>query len=729
MTLPINLSTGSTLLHNGSRIKFNRDLGDDFLDISDCRTGGPYQVVDEATGQRTMPTLQWVGREFRAGRLVDLGALRVSASGRQAEFLGLDTSACIARDPKFAWRFRWTWAALKSGIVRSDPAYAEFISRRCPDLAREDGLREPGASTLRKWVRDMEKMEFRPGTLLSHNGRVKGQSQLPELDDRLVHEAAIYYWAEPHASVMDAAAYMFAERQKAIASGAKGLGADRPTYETVRLRVRSLESYDTYASKHGKAAADAKFNATGVSVEATRIMERVFIDGTELEQIAVMGSDWPLAASKMKCVYGMDQFSSFVFPPVVFKGPYREEMSMLALQHVMLPFEYTAEDLEDHPELAWAFGPPSELIPDNDRTLVGPAYIPGITALGTTVALPGVYHSDAKAIIENFHKFVKSHARRLPGTVTGKGHPKDPRSNPVADAELTGDAINYVVRARIIEWNTSPKDHLGGRSPLQVFVESAKAGYGPRLLPRGEVLLELCKTVTNVAATDDGIEHDGVIYRGDELGGLLSRNYRNTTAADRIKASAKCLVTIRTIEADIDSILVYDEENKSYITLYSTQPRYTVRLSRWEHNAYRQMARERKEKYDTEGQRFTSRAKSLRKIDETCHKLPFKRRNAMAALYDLDQVRRHSGKLGQSADFKRDLPESPFNVRSVGALREDTPTPPPGPKSSGSMNSKPYASPERPQGYYEDLGETLADLVSFDWDDVEPDPVDGEGDT
>src|SRR3546814_5322856 len=70
-------------------------------------------------------------------------------------------------------------------------------------------------------------------------------------------------------------------------------------------------------------------------------------------------------------------------PPVTFPGPYREEMSVEAIVRMMTPpTELTEEMLEEEPWAAWAFGTPTTIVPDNDRTLIPPGYIPALAELG-----------------------------------------------------------------------------------------------------------------------------------------------------------------------------------------------------------------------------------------------------------------------------------------------------------------------------------------------------------
>jgi hypothetical protein len=671
-----------------------------------------------------LPTVDWVRQEHLAGRLVDPISDRQSSDTRRNHFAGLDASACTRRDRKVAHRFRWTIAALKAALPRTDEAYGRFIDDKAELLEGADGRKPPSCSTLRRWVRKFEAGGARIFTLVSLAGRNHGCSQLCDSDDSLVQEAAIYHWAEPRASIRDAEAYMVAERAKLLEQGID-LPKTAPSYEAVRLRVRKLETYETWKRKFGKAAADKKFGAVGESIPATRFGERVYGDGTETRQVCVFDGDWPLAAAKMKVTAFIDGFSLFVFPPAVYAGPYREEMSIQALLGVLTPPELSEEEIAEYPWLAWAYIIAETIIVDNDRALIGPGYIPAVDELGSCLELPATYDSDAKTSIENLWRCLKKYLDGLPGTVRGPRHPKDPTYDPVADAELTREQLRAIVLAFIHRWNTTPKPCLGDRSPLDLVRESILANGGVRLQDPAAVRRTLGKTVDDCVITTNGVVHDGIRYRGDAVETLLEANFRDTAYAKRNSGPANCRVSIRVFDGDLDSIDVYDAHNRCFITLHSTQPAYTGMLSRWEHDQFRKMARARREKFDTEGQRVRSRIQSLRDIDENAPKAPFRRRNAMAALYECDQIRRLSAARAGSPGAPRELPEQFFPMTAATSLRRDPPKPPPGPAREGSRAAKRHPAPRRPDDYYSGSAggpPPPPSKSAFDWSAVGDEP-------
>src|SRR3546814_14358706 len=87
-------------------------------------------------------------------------------------------------------------------------------------------------------------------------------------------------------------------------AGVTDLSNSVPTYETLRLRVRKLETFETVSARKGKEAAERQFTASGEPVSRKRPFERVYFDGMEMRPIATLGDDLKVAGSKLKLVYG-----------------------------------------------------------------------------------------------------------------------------------------------------------------------------------------------------------------------------------------------------------------------------------------------------------------------------------------------------------------------------------------------------------------------------------------
>ena len=226
--------------------------------------------------------------------------------------------------------------------------------------------------------------------------------------------------------------------------------------------------------------------------------------------------------------------------------------------------------------------------------------------------------------------------------------------------------------------------------------------------------------------TRDGIEFDGIRYRDVRLVQDLLDNMSHTAdrRAQRKDGSATVEVKIRRQDGNLDTIDVYDTILNDYVTLPSTQPEYTDRLSAWEHDYFRDQAKARREEFKTKEGRLTSKAITLKMIDEMAPQVPFQQRRDMAALYQSHQIDRLSRGM-HSGNMPADIVIAP--QRTGEALREDDGLP-------SAMNGKrettfkaSHRAPIRPEGYG---GITIDEAAaSVDWDNIgvsDAEPADAE---
>lgn len=528
MSIPFYLPEGHVLRYQNRSIIFLEEVGDWILKFRYCDGDHELLTVGEnASGGVGLPTVPWVLVQFRSGALADPG--HVSASIKLPRYAGLDQTACELIDPKCTWRFAWANRAISERIKRTEASAREWI-------AKADGPGErPAARSLLRWMKKLTEAGGRIGALVSGSGREAGQSQLPDVVDRLVHKWALQYW-QPSSEfgrleTKDAAAgRVYQEWNELKRRKVPFLGAEPPSAEAVRKRINSLECYSTYASRHGLAAAARKFLAKGEPVEAGRPFERIYMDGTEYRHALFYSDEHQIPAAKLKGVMAMDCFSQFVFPFPVFAGPFRAEMGLRALRGVMTPPNLSDEAQEDDPSLGLMFGLPSDILLDRDRTLIAPGTIPQILAIVSTVELAQAYHSDAKSKLENFHKFVKRLIAHCPGQVLAPRHKYDPGYDPIKEARVTRAQYADLIEQCRLQWNATAKEALGARSPNDLM-RGYLAEHGPRLTDPGEIWRALSRTPRERSLlTNNGLEYEGIRYRWnrDGVNEVLSSNYNKT---------------------------------------------------------------------------------------------------------------------------------------------------------------------------------------------------------
>lgn len=684
------------------RLRYVEHLGDWVLHIvpDSDPDAGPVRVRLPGSNEWIMPTVAWVLAEFAAGRLQDVGNSS-DDDIRAGRFLGLDRAACMERDPKAASRHDWAMAAKKAGMPKSADVLKVWIStaeipHHPDDTDRVKRLKNvrPHPRALIRWMGKLEIGDADIWSFVNTSGRLTGMSQLSPVLDRLVHRVALTYIATPRlSSFEDAAALCDRWWRQLEAAGVPNIGIEPPSMETVRLRVRLLDGRTSEEIREGRHGAKKRFEASGEPVETEHAFERVFMDGTEFEHACQYAEDWPIPSNKMKGVFAMDAHTQYVFPGVVFTGPYRAEMGIQAALNIMVPPFVSAEEVAANPYAALLVGLPSDLMYDNDKAQLPPALVPASVTVTSSTELAPAYLHDAKAELEIFNKFVKRKLRGVRGRIRGPSRMTDPRYDPIKSADVNRAVYAQMVEDARCEWNRRPRKRFGGKSPEQLMIEHLLAG-GNRLVDPGRIRRHFASTPSErQILTSDGLVYDKVHYRWNRrgIGELLDNNHRKTPFDKRIEGTSKVLVTIRVYDGDIDMIEVLDEETGDYHPMWSTNPRYTGGLSRWEHHQYCGMVRAGKGGATSDREWIAIKGNAIVAFDIEMPKADFSARENMAALIEREDIRRKSGLRAKDPLFGQ-LPEIGLVTELGGVNRADLPVPPP-----QKQDRKPKDQPNAPK--------------------------------
>lgn len=670
--MAIGLPRNIVLAYMGRRLILRGELRDWTLDIVD-EDGEQFLLPLPGTDIAIPPDVDWLLRENREGHLLDPTDPYALLGGRRGEFLGLDRDACVARDPKAAWKYEWTIAALKAGMVRSERGAKELLALETPAAT---GPKPKWRSLLRWMAALVADPHRRIGNLVSIAGREMGQSQLPPRVDLMVHEQVARYWTpDGDPFKFDVAARVVGEWDEMKAAGVPDIGENPPSEECVRRRINRLQCRTAYAARYGEHAATRYYAAKGEPVGAEHVLERVTLDGVVFKHVCLFSDDWPIAAARMKGVYAMDWVSSFVFPGATFTGPFRSEVTVTALLGVMTEPRLKPEDVEEDPRRAACYGPPDQLHPDNEKALLPPSMVPGLTNIVSYLELPKVYHSNSKAKHERFHRFLKGCLSRFRGQVFGPSPSRDPRYDPLKSADVTRVQYVAMVEAAIRAWNERPKKALGWRSPLEVLYEGLRK-RGRRGLPGDQIERNLSRTVS-VVLTNNGVEFDHIRYRFNERGieAALDANVRLTPFADRLADTGRCELTARVWDNDLDHIEVYDAVSRRYHRLWSIDPHYSAGLTRYEHREYHRMLTAGKGVGKKKVDRLRKRKEFLASRDAEVPKMPFRARTSSVTLMATAEMRLAAGRLGRSKAYG-DLLVRGLPTDIGGADRVDEPKAP-----------------------------------------------------
>jgi hypothetical protein len=657
-------------------------------------------------------------QEYKEGRLT-LATLQAGQDTNEQHrcFAALDPDACEDRDPRSTWRFQLAYRIAGTEIPKTDQAYEIWLDENFGHAAGDLRFPRPSGSSLRRWHRYLEKRGKRTSSLVSRFGRRRGYSQLEPEVDCAVHEAALWYWATEGAT--KAKAYvrlqdLIDELNSALPSAAGRVTPYKmPSKEALRKRINKLYCRETYTQKHGKAHADTRFKQTGEPLRADRILDLAFMDTTQLEQVIVFDEDWKLPACKVWITAIMDVRSVAITGFVIFAGPRRSETSIECLIDAMTPPEVPPEKLARHPILAYMFGKPAAVLPDNELALLGPSTVPALNEAGITLMLPPISMPTAKAALERFFRTLKEALAQIPGTMIDPKRAKDLGYDAIAKACITLAQLRAVVSHVIADYHILPHKGLDGKCSAQVWETDANAYGGPSFEDPAQLRRLLGRT-KRALLTSDGIEFHRIRYKpasGDSS--LLDDLAHNMPVRSRRRNGCATVdVMIRYSPGNLDVIYVYNPLRKDYVEFRSTQPEYTVALSEWEHDEFTRQARRRNERFSSQKDRLKSVSETMRFIDELAPQVPFQKRKAMAGLYLSKQVKALSGDGCLAYALPRPENAPAIIPQATGeGLREDLPVPPTVPAAPARAPAK-HRAPARPEGY---AGRAQRSAVEVDW--------------
>lgn len=721
---PVNINVGTRYRVGNRKVRLDRISDCGQVDLFDTKTMGYLMVRIPGVEGLSPPTLDFMRQAFKDGLLTPLDEPSTPA-GRHARNVLLDPDACVAADPKSPWRNGLARRAIDAEVLRTDAACKDFLDDEYGKVPEDLAFRKPSPSALRRWMTRLIK-EGRMSALVLKTGRKKGQSPLDPVVDRLVHQAALWYWTRRNGRIADAYALLDDWIKEANAKAPKKpdwLPWQRPHIETLRKRIARLRCYDTVRSKLGERAARKMLQGSGEPMIVDTLLQVVMMDSTTLEQVIVFDKDWALPATKVRIVALMDVRSHGIVGWHVYAGPNRTETSLEAILNAMTPPDVPVEELAEHPGLAWIFGKPLGILPDNELALVGPSVLPGFEELTINLHEPEIEMPTAKASLERFWRTLKGMLAQCPGTLIDPKLAKDLNYDAVGSAAFTLGQLRHIV-SQVIAWhNTASSKGLDGQSPLQVWTQLAASRATPAFTDLEHARRVLGRTEEGLL-TRDGYERLGIRYRSGEVDALLS-NMSGTAAlrSQRKDGSWTVRVKVRISPGNLDSVQIFDTLTEEWVKIPSTQPIYTHLLSEWEHREFTRMAKKRNEAFNSQDQRLASRKRTIKQIDKLSPKMAFQQRRNMATLSQSLQVKELS--YGQPA-----LPpvtDTTANISPQGAF--DTSRRDDGyPISLPTNTSKKDRVPEAPVRA-DDHGLTKPeenidfDAISIDIDDgLEPDP-------
>ena len=712
------LAAGGLYRVEGRTVRLERVHDSGVVELVDQLTLGTLQVKCPSTGTAIAPTIEWLRERYREGALVPLET-PVTPPQQQGQYALLDPDALVDGDPKATWRHSLAMRAMADEALLTDHACEVWLDDNYGKEISDFAFKRPSGATLRRWMRSLKNKGKKVSTLAARTGRKKGHSQLEPVLDAFVHEAALYYWTRPRVQIVNAYAWLDEQIEAYNATLAAGqTGLTLPSKETLRKRVHRLRCYDTVKAKWGESKAQELFRGSGEPLLVSDLLEVVLMDATMLEQVIVFDDDWQLPACRVRITALMDALSHAILGWHVYAGPTRAETSIEAIIAAASPPDVPAHMLAKHPMLGFIWGKPAAILPDNEKALIGPATLPALNEAGIDLLEPPIEMPTAKAALERFFRTLKESLMGAPGTLIDPKRALELDYDAVDAACLTLPQLRVLVSKVVADYNVATSKGLNDQSPALVW---SRRACGRATLAFHDIarLRRILGKTSTALLTRDGIEVNRIRYRDAVLVTALLDNMASTqkVRGRRKDGSVTIEVKVRVSPGNLDSIQVFDEVANEWVMLPSTQPLYTAGLSEWGHREFGRQSKRRNEPFASQNDRLTSKASTLRMIDEMAPKLGFQQRRDLATLYMSQQVKKLAG---SAASLLPPVPiagvASSASQISMENDRTDDGLPAGAPDKDRETKAR-HQAPQRADGYGDDR--TPSEDEAIDWDDLE----------
>lgn len=582
--IDIRVEIGEFWEVSGERYCLEQVMGGGFLLLRSVRTGAPYQVVGD--GEAVSPTMNWLKAALAAGevRRIPLGQISVRG-GRREE---CDFEVVRARDPQALLR-QMVLSSLDRlpSFARSDDGIRWALNAIWTTKpARFSPYKKPGASTVRNWLRDRGVVGQRPlAQMQTMTGKGTRKKVLSPAIRRRVHHYAMRYWADLSLSMGDVHAALVARlarvNKRLVLGGMQSIPV--PSFETMRLHIRRVECWETFASRYGKKAANERFKACGRGLAADRALRLGAMDHTSLDcMVVVQVRRWRVLGRPTLTVL-IDVYSRCILGWVLSFEPASLFSVMECVKRANRPKMHLLEERPDYPELADIFGKFDEIVVDNGKEFAGTSFEAGMTDIGTTVRWAPVRSPTHKALVERLFGTLNTRIhRKLPGGVFPPAQLREWGIDPSKCAVLSLEQVEALISRGIGDYHLSFHRELG-RAPIAAWIESVRQA-GIQVIGDESQLDKMAGAHETRSLSRSGIEIFDLQYHDPAIvGPLLERLASREGVTGRSKGSARATVNVKYNPANIGEIHIWDPTAREFVTLPCVEEEYSSGLSLWLH--------------------------------------------------------------------------------------------------------------------------------------------------
>ena len=462
----------------------------------------------------------------------------------------------------------------------------------------------PSVATLCRWLQRWKNSGERDVRALVPNyfGRGNRTRRLPHQVLQIINEAVDIVYLQPEGTTIRAAwSKAVADIHRINQGRPENTALPMPSERTIGKRIAAIDRYDRMRARKGRRMADHEYLPVGAGPRASRPLEVVEADHTQMDIIllskdgVVLGRPWLTAI--------IDRYSRCPTGFYVgFEPPSTLSVSN-ALRNAILPKDY----VEKFPgvENTWpCFGVPETIVVDNGPEFHSAAFNDACCQLGINVQYTPVKSPWFKGRIESWLGTVsKSFCHQLPGTTFSDAQQRGDYQSE-KQAAISFDLFIHLFHKWVVDVVMFERHSGINGVPRQFWEEGTKA-HPVRLPKRHEDLDPLLGGLVERKLSRRGIEFSGLLYNSEELKRL------------RTHPGVKKDVKVRYDPSNLDRVWVIDPTTGSSVEIPSVDPDYTSGLTLAQHKVVRRYATEKARGYVSIEQLCIARDELFRMAQES----------------------------------------------------------------------------------------------------------------
>lgn len=487
-----------------------------------------------------------------------------------------------------------------SPCPRGEDKLEAFI-RMHEDEAKSLGL-DPdfSASTLRRSIRDCG----RPGARDLHHFLGPQDSQKGSFWDPYVltlkAEMIDLFWstrAPKLWEVLNEFDIKLKNKNEELARlGVEQLG--KPNKETVRLWINGAEDYHRHKARYGKFLADRRFRGQSRAIQASRPLEYVMFDHTQVDAWANVenASGQVLMQERPWLALAVDVFSRLPLAAVLTFEPPSINTVVMCMKQLVRRKDFLPPELRNFKNFADSGGKPSSAIVDCAWENAEVSFQTMCESAGINIIWAPIHTPEFKCHVEHeFHLLNQLYWHRLPSGIPHKPHVMsqlrlDPRSKADRNLAQMTDGLWHAIRKAAFSENKGL-----GMSPAAAWKDGIEQ-HGRPMINNVNVFDTFLGRIKSGQLTTSGIRYDNHQFHDPLITGALLNDLMRFAKKSRQRKSSSPSGVARvhfTIDETCEFIRVWNPRTKLNVHLPNILPRYSAGLTWKEAAVSRQFARDR----------------------------------------------------------------------------------------------------------------------------------------